>query len=444
MRNTGGLRSAPEYRQGHRQIARPQDPRRAPRSPARQLVETLLRDYEGPVAVELPDGELVARHASPACRLVFRRVDELRSLVLRQDLMGLGEAFLTGGIDVVGDMESVFDLADYLEGHPLMWRQRWRLLRLALQIPAAGRRSLPRRLRAGARLHRNQQASIAFHYDLSNEFYALWLDPEMVYSCAYFRDSEQSLAAAQRDKLDYICRKLRLSPGQTLLDVGCGWGSLVCWAARHYGVAARGITLSEKQYRYAVERVRREGLEDRVSIELRDYRDLPAGVQYDRIASVGMFEHVGVKNFPTYFGIVKRALKPGGLFLNHGITNDRGWAPSATTRFINRYVFPDGELTRISVVTDAMEQAGFEILDVESLRRHYALTLRHWVRSLEDRRKEAILAAGDEAAYRIWRLYMAGSAYYFAQGTTNIYQVLAGHLLQEPPLPLRRDDLYRP
>ncbi|HHO69074.1 MAG TPA: methyltransferase domain-containing protein, partial [Gammaproteobacteria bacterium] len=182
-------------------------------------------------------------------------------------------------------------------------------------------------------------------------------------------------------------------------------------------------------------------LQDRVTVELLDYRDLPGEARYDRVVSVGMFEHIGVRNFPAYFGTVRRVLKPGGLFLNHGITNDTGWRRTPLTRFVNRYVFPDGELARVSDVGDAMEKAGFELLDLESLRRHYARTLRHWVRALEAAREQAI-AASSEAVWRLWRLYMAGSAWYFEQGSINVYQILAGHSGQTPPVPLRRDDLY--
>jgi len=203
-----------------------------------------------------------------------------------------------------------------------------------------------------------------------------------------------------------------------------------------------GITLSEQQCHYAVERVRSEGLQDQICIELRDYRDLPDEACYDRVVSVGMFEHIGVANFPLYFGIVKRVLKPGGLFLNHGITNDTGWRDTPITRFMNRYVFPDGELARISTVQEAMEQAGFEIIDVEGLRRHYALTLRHWVQALEACKQQAVAMVG-EATYRVWRLYMTGCAYYFDEGSTNVYQVLTAPVHQPLATPLRRDDLYK-
>ena len=408
---------------------------------ARWILEQILRDYQGPVAVRLWNGDRVRGERDAPCTVVFHQPTALRDMVLHHDLVCVAEAYLAGEIDFEGDLESLFDLVSYLQRPVLSWRVKWRVLRRALQLPKPPRPGRVASRGGGPERSHNSKESIAHHYDISNEFYRLWLDPEMVYSCAYFRDEDQSLAGAQRDKLDYLCRKLRLAPGQTLLDIGCGWGALVCWAARHYGVRAHGITLSEQQYHYAVERVRKEGLHEQVTIELRDYRDLPAEVRYDKIVSVGMFEHIGVASFPLYFGIVKRALKPGGLFLNHGITNESGWQDTPITRFINRYVFPDGELARISDVCSAMEEAGFEIIDVEGLRRHYALTLRRWVKALEAHREE-VLKCVDEATYRVWRLYMSGSAWYFNEGSTNVYQVLAGHVRQPLTIPLRRSDIY--
>ncbi len=407
----------------------------------REILHCMLAGYQGPVAVRLWNGEYVHGDSAFPCTVVIHHPSVLRQLVLRRDLVSLAESHLAGELEAEGDLEQVFHLIDYAERLHLSGKEKWRIFKLAFRLPrrrAAPAQAVPEE--AGVR--HNSRESIAHHYDVSNDFYRLWLDPEMVYSCAYFRDAGQSLADAQRDKLDYICRKLRLRPGQRLLDIGCGWGALICWAARHYGVKAHGITLSEQQYRHAVGRIEQEGLADRVTVELRDYRELEGAACYDRIVSVGMFEHIGVANFPLYFGIVKRLLRPGGLFLNHGISNDRGWEDSPATRFINRYIFPDGELTRVSRVQTAMEDAGFEILDVESLRRHYAMTLRHWVRALENHQAEAVAMAGEET-YRLWRLYMAGSAYYFEQGTTNIYQILAAPAYQRLTLPLRRDDLYR-
>jgi cyclopropane-fatty-acyl-phospholipid synthase len=362
--------------------------------------------------------------------------------LLKRDLMKLGEAYLSGEIDIEGELEAVLELAPRFKKLQLPLHEQLLLLTRALRLPSSVQRDAARQKRAQSGTQHNGRASISHHYDVSNDFYRLWLDPQMVYSCAYFRDEQQSLADAQCDKLEHICRKLRLQPGQRLLDIGCGWGALVLWAAQHHGVRSHGITLSQQQYDFAQQCIHDLGMQDRVSVELRDYRDLPADIQYDRIVSVGMFEHVGVKNFPRYFGTVKSLLKPGGLFLNHGITNDTGWLKTDISRFINRYVFPDGELARISDVSLAMEQAGFEILNVESLRHHYAMTLRHWIRALEQNH-EAAVEISSEATYRLWRLYMAGSAWYFDDGSLNIYQLLAGHVYHQQAVPLRRDDIYR-
>lgn len=405
------------------------------------MIAKILAGYPGGVAVRLWDGTLAHGSAEASCTLVFNEPGALRDLVLHRDLLRLTESYLAGAIDVEGDLESLFDLRDHLLDLELPLRTRIRLVAQALRLPALTHNGTARSSRASLLLRRNSRASIAHHYDVSNDFYKLWLDPEMVYSCAYYRNDAQTLADAQRDKLDYLCRKLRLQPGQSLLDIGCGWGALALWAARHYGVQVHGITLSQEQHRLAQERVRAAGLEDRVRIELLDYRDLPRDARYDRVVSVGMFEHVGIKNFPTYFGTVRRVLKPGGLFLNHGITSETGWQRTPLTRFMNRYIFPDGELARVADVVDAMEQAGFETLDVENLRRHYALTLRDWVRNLERNRDEAIRSSS-EVTFRLWRLYMAGCAWYFDEGSIGVHQVLAGHWHQPQPVPLRRDDLY--
>ncbi len=406
-----------------------------------RIIATLLKGYQGKVAIQLWDGSQKAGSADTECCIIFHDPGVIRELVLYRSLSRLTEAYLDGAISINGNMEALFDLETHLKTLHLSPGKKWRLLWSALQLPGLHHRSVMTEKSSGKTTHKNGRASIAHHYDVSNEFYRLWLDPEMVYSCAYFSNEQQSLAEAQREKLDYLCRKLRLQPGQTLLDIGCGWGALAIYAARYYGVTVHGITLSKAQQRFANERVIAEGLEQQVKIELLDYRDLPEQAAYDRVVSVGMFEHVGLKNFPTYFGTVKRVLKPGGLFLNHGITSDTRWSRTPLTRFINRYIFPDGELTRVSEVASAMEQAGFEVLDTEGLRRHYAYTLRRWVAALEANREKAI-SQTSEVTYRLWRLYMAGSAYFFNKGSIGVHQLLVGHQQDLLPIPLRRDDLY--
>ncbi len=407
----------------------------------RRVLAPLFEGYAGPVAVRMANGDLVAGRADADCTVILRDPASLRALVLRRDVMGLAEAHLAGDIDVAGDLTALFDLLDHVAQRPPPAAARLKALAAALRMPARrGSGADARRSRGGVR--RNSQKSIAHHYDVGNDFYRLWLDPEMVYSGAYFRDPGQSLAEAQADKLDYLCRKLRLGPGLTLLDIGCGWGALACRAARDFGTRVHAITLSTAQRDLAARRVAAEGLSDLVTVELRDYRALPKDARYDRVVSVGMFEHVGHAHFAAYFETVRRVLKDGGLFLNQAISNDHGWTRTPLTRFLNRYVFPDGELVRISDALGPMERAGFEVLDVEALRRHYALTLRRWLDALEANRRRAIDQVG-EATWRVWRLYMAGAAHYFEEGSINLYQVLAAPAKGPLAVPLRRDDLYR-
>jgi len=274
-----------------------------------------------------------------------------------------------------------------------------------------------------ARSRQADASAIAHHYDVSNEFYELFLDPLMVYTCAYYRDPDGKLDQAQRDKLDHVCRKLALAPGDTLLDIGCGWGSLSLWAAQHYGVQAHGVTLSRAQADYAAASIRRAGLEARCRVEYLDYRDLPAANRYDKIAAVGVIEHVGVANYPAFFTSVRDRLKDGGLYLNHGIVHEFHWKPTSQTEFLYRHVFPNGDLAGLSETITEMERAGLEILDVEALRLHYARTCRHWVERLRERAAEARALVG-ERTYRTWLLYLTCSAVAFEAGSIGLYQVL--------------------
>jgi cyclopropane-fatty-acyl-phospholipid synthase len=294
------------------------------------------------------------------------------------------------------------------------------------------------------------KTNIHYHYDLSNRFYELFLDPEMVYSCAYFKDWDNDLATAQADKLDMICRKLRLKPGEAFLDIGCGWGALVCHAAKHYGVRAHGVTLAEEQFAYAKEKVARLGLEDKVTLELRDYSLLDGG--FDKIASIGMFEHVGIANHPTYFQTINRLLKPGGLYLHHAIAlrsksferfrRSRGREAAAATA-IGRYIFPGGELDHVGMSVANLEMHNFEVHDVEGWREHYMHTTRHWHDRLSANREEAEREVGREKT-RLWIAYLAVVSIAFMQGTVGIFQTLASRRVRGPSgLPPTRADLYR-
>jgi len=294
---------------------------------------------------------------------------------------------------------------------------------------------------------RNNKEFIQFHYDVSNEFYALFLGKEMQYSCGYFKERDNSLDQAQFDKLDMICRKLRLKPGEKMLDIGCGWGGLICHAARHYGVEAHGVTLSQKQFDFATAKVKHLGLEDKIKIELRDYATLDG--TYDKISSVGMFEHIGIANMPHYFGKINSLLRERGILMNHGISRTAKASKKTVKRvrperrLLLKYIFPGSELDNIGHTIDTMELSGFEVHDVEAWREHYGLTTQHWYRELMKRKNEAIGFIGEEK-FRMWALYLAGVSIGFASGSMHICQIVATKRSKGPSgLPLTREDLYR-
>ena len=425
---------------------------------ATRIIQKLLGRFDGSVALRLWSdatqsfGKCVGQVA-PSFTLVLRDPQVLRDLVLKRGPIPLADAYFHGRLDVEGDLYAALGLKRHFQELSLSGRERAGLLLDALRLAfMPARRIAPAGFVPTTRQFthdhslESDRAAISHHYDVSNDFYKLFLDERMVYSCAYFHAADDTLEAAQRQKLDHICRKLRLQPGERFLDIGCGWGALVIWAAKHYGVHAHGITLSQEQLAEATRRIAAEGLQDRITVELRDYRALQGEGVYDKVSSVGMFEHVGLANLPQYHATVHRVLKPNGLFLNHGITHEEdGWQPSVDTEFINRYVFPDGELDRVSAIQAGMERAQFEIQDVENLRSHYARTLRHWVARLEARHEEAIRHVS-EATFRVWRLYMAASALEFESGGTGIYQILASRRPQArpyaQPVPFTRRDLY--
>jgi cyclopropane-fatty-acyl-phospholipid synthase len=409
------------------------------------LLENLLATYpRRDFRVRLWDGSVWGIGKQPRFTLVLKHPGALRAMFLYPSELALGEAYIYDDFDIEGEIVAAFDLADYLLGQERGLAERLHLAELLRKLPANNRRRTglqPANLWTVHSKDRDRQA-ISYHYDLPAEFYALWLDQNMIYSCAYFAKPEEDLDAAQQRKLGYICRKLRLRRGDRLLDIGCGWGGLILYAAAHYGAQATGITLSKPQAELARKRVRESNLNDRCRVEVRDYRDLDPSQQYGKIVSVGMFEHVGEALLPEYFGRAWKLLLPGGVFLNQGI------AYSATYRrrgpsFTDRYVFPNGELVPISTSLRAAELSSFEVRDVESLREHYALTLCHWVRRLEANAEQARRIT-DDTTYRVWRLYMAGSAHGFRSGRLNVYQTLLSKPLHgESALPLTREDWYR-
>ena len=411
------------------------------------FLESLLGDSTSHLNVRLWDGSYWPDDAPRAATLVLKHPGALRAMFLGGDEVSLAVAYLFDDFDVEGRMEGAYAAA---EGLVLNSPDLVTKVGLAARLLRLPQKPTTRQTRHGRAELSGEEHSIArdreairYHYDVSNDFYSLWLDERMVYSCAYFESPEQDLDTAQRQKLEHICRKLRLKPGQRLLDVGCGWGGLVIHAARTYGVEALGITLSEPQAELANARIVQAGLRGRCRVEVRDYREVDEPEGYDALVSVGMFEHVGKALLPTYFERAWQLLRPGGVFLNHGIAKRATDAPPKGRTFSDTYVFPDGELVPISTSLQAAEEAGFEVRDVESLREHYALTLRHWVRRLEAHHDEALHHV-DEPTYRVWRLFMSGSAHGFASGRLNVYQSL---LLKPAPgggsgLPLTRRDWY--
>jgi cyclopropane-fatty-acyl-phospholipid synthase len=351
-------------------------------------------------------------------------------MLLPPNDLSAGEAYVFDDVDFEGDILSLLEFGARLGEAKRAALTRGRLSWLLRQLPDETRRDELVRPGMSGRLHsrKRDKEAVNHHYDTGHDFFTQFLDPAMVYSCAYFLGPTESLEKAQRRKLDLVCRKLRLVPEMRLLDVGCGWGALVIHAAQVYGVRATGITLSREQAVEAQRRAEAAGVGDRVEVLERDYRDLSG--EFDAIASVGMVEHVGRKELVSYFEELRRVLAPGGQILNHGIvTRDRN-VRRVTPTFVNTYVFPDGELVPIDAVTGAAEDAGLELRDAESLRASYALTLRHWVANLERNREAAVAAAG-ERIFRIWRLYIAGSAVAFERAALSVYQLL----LSDPERP---------
>ncbi len=395
-----------------------------------QLAERVRANGGQPLDLILPDGSRLNFGQAPRVVLAIRDPNLLQALT-HPTLGSLGEAFVDGRLDIDGDIISVIASAE--------------------RLVAVGGSPATARIPASSVCHTPKQDlnDIKHHYDVSNDFFRLWLDDRMVYSCAYFQTGKETIDAAQEAKLDHICRKLRLQPGERFLDIGCGWGGLVVHAAQRYGVHAVGITLSDNQFALAKERVKAAGLERQIKVLLLDYRDAPERLgesTFDKISSIGMFEHVGRNNFYLYFGIVRRLLRDRGLFMNHGITSpdaEGHTVGSGVSEFMDKYVFPHTELPHLHSVIREMARQNFEVYDVESLRPHYARTLAHWSRRLERQLIAARRIVG-ERTLRIWRTYLAGSSLAFSQGWLTVYQVLASRQEASGPteFPLTRAWIY--
>ena len=418
--------------------------------PLLKKLESQLAALPVPVALDLPGGRRFGP-AGAAVRLAFKDWSGLATLAAGQ-IGKVGEDYVEERVQIEGSMRDLMAAAAaMLPGTPVASDTGWwtQALRRAKSIAT----------------HTPQKDSeqIRFHYDVSDDFYALWLDPRRVYSCAYYREPGFSLAQAQEAKLDHICRKLMLRPGERFLDIGAGWGGLLLWAAENYGVNATGITLSHNQHAHVNRLIEEKGLSSRVKMLLLDYRDLPEDVPYDKIASVGMFEHVGQANMPAYFGKIHRLLVPGGLVMNHGITAgslEPGQLGAGMGDFIGKYIFPGGELLHPSLVLRDLAVGGLEMVDTENLRPHYARTLWAWSDALEARLDEAreVLRkshgeAGSGRVLRAYRLYLAGCAMSFERGWIALHQILAArpdgnmHTGTMPgaqsAYPFNRDYMYR-
>ncbi len=394
----------------------------------KNLIGNKLKGLKLPVRVVFWDGDAVDGGVDVKVQLT---VKSLRAalLLLRPTLGKIAKAYVEGALDIVGDVQDILRCGeDLVARDSSTYQRRLSLLKWWKHTRPADRRS------------------IQHHYDVGNDFYSLWLDQNRVYSCGYFAKDGDSLDVAQEKKLDHICRKLNLEAGEKFLDIGCGWGGLVIWAAKNYGVHATGITLSEEQLAFSRNRIKQLGLQGKIEVRLMDYRDLPSDIQYDKIASVGMFEHVGRLNLPQYFSKIYSLLKPGGVVMNHGITTnslDDHALGSDIGRFVDEYVFPGGELVHLSTVVGEMASQGIEVWDAESLRPHYAKTLWEWVKRLEGTSDQARELVG-EKRFRIWKIYMAGSAHAFDRGWISIFQILGVKPFESGAItyPMTREHVY--
>lgn len=418
---------------------------------ARRVLSQVLGNYNcGHFSVRLWDGSywhprLWTDGLKSSFTLVLNYPGSLRGMLARLSMLSLGKEYLAGSFDIEGDALAACELGDYLLRLRISSLAK---LRIALWLRRLPKSNLPDEIHApyaasgkiGSR--RRLSNAIAYHYDLPIDFWKLWLDPTMAYSCAYFKTEEDSLDTAQVNKLDYVCRKLYLSKGEHLLDLGCGWGGLVLFAAQHYGVLTTGITLSRTQAEYGRHLIEKAGLQKQCEILHLDFRDYRCAQQFDKIACVGAVEHVPPERLPEFFEHAKTLLKPGGLFLNHGITTSAVAGLPGGASFVDAFVFPDNGVTSISRQLVAAENVGFEIRDVESLREHYIRTCSEWLRRIEEN-ENSLAQQTSKSTQRLFRFYVAAQTYYFTTGADSIHQTLLAKSESKPArIPLTRAGWY--
>ena len=400
------------------------------------------------LAVRLWDGTTwQPESAGPVrCTFVLQHPGALRKMFMPPTELNLAEAYLYNDFDIEGEIHAAVPLIKHFLRNSPGKLEQVRFGTHLLRLPKTGQ---PRPRNTAAKMHgplhskeRDRQAT-NYHYDRSNDFFALWLDSRMMYSCGYFATPEDDLETAQERKLDYLCRKLRLQPGDRLLDIGCGWGGLLMYAAQHYGVTADGITLSSQQADFAHERIKKAGLEKSCQVHLRDYREVSKPEEYDKVVAGETAEHAGKEFLPTFFNCAWEQLRSGGVFLNQSVGVHSTVRVFLGRDFVHRYVFPDGEPLPISTYLEAAESAGFQVRDVENLAQHYVYTLSHWLRRYEEHAEEAKRTVG-ELTYRAWRVYLAAALDEFEIGTAQVYQTLLVKSAEKGKsgLPLTRQDWF--
>ncbi len=412
------------------------------------FLKRIFTDYSSrDFAIRLWDGSTLPQEVGQPRRftLVINHPGALRKLLWNPTELGLAEAYVFEDFDIEGDLEAALKLLDDFAGLHVTWREKIPFAKWLLSLPATDKAypahaTVPVLGEPGER--ERVRKAISFHYDLPVPFWEKMLDDSLQYTCGYFHSWEEDINDAQRHKLDYICRKLMLKPGETLLDIGCGWGGLILYAAKHYGVQGLGVTVNEMQAEFVRDQIRQAGLTSQCRVERVDFRDLTGSERFDKISAVGTIEHC-YPFLEAYFQIPWRLLKPGGLFLSHGISSTLQYEQNPpSSSFLNKYVFPDGQLVPLKTVIDLAEETGFEVRDVENLREHYAQTLRLWVENLE-RQQEAIWKIAGEVTWRIFKLYMAGSAHNFCLGRLNLFQTLLAKADRgRTPLPATRKHWY--